>query len=271
MNNLKLRNKIFLILVLPLLAIFMLSSILIFEKVEKVLNMDKTSSYIEFTDQMSKLLANLQKERELSLYYINSYAQTKKDDLENQIKASSLSQENLDIFINNFYLIKKDSKLFDKYEIFKTNISLLDEKRINIKELSKSSKDIENYYDELISDLLSFFDELLIYSNSKELLKASKTYISITNIIEKTYKENYLIKNIFDNNFISNSNYNNFISLIIFQDSDINELRKNLTQEQLDFFNQKLQSTIFTNIDDFRRAIFLKSEKDNILNTIKEK
>ncbi|HRL09483.1 MAG TPA: hypothetical protein PLZ88_08460, partial [Aliarcobacter sp.] len=56
---------------------------------------------------------------------INSYAQTKKDDLENQIKSSSLSQENLDIFINNFYLIKKDSKLFDKYEIFKTNISLL--------------------------------------------------------------------------------------------------------------------------------------------------
>ena len=122
MNNLKLRNKIFLILVLPILAIFMLSSILIFEK---VLNMDKTSSYIEFTDQMSKLLANLQKERELSLYYINSYAQTKKDDLENQIKASKLAEENLDTFIKNFYLIKKDHKLFDKYEIFKTNISLL--------------------------------------------------------------------------------------------------------------------------------------------------
>ncbi|MGJ0330006.1 methyl-accepting chemotaxis protein [Aliarcobacter cryaerophilus] len=270
MNNLKLRNKIFLILVLPILAIFMLSSILIFEKVEKVLNMNKTSSYIEFTDQISKLLANLQKERELSLSYINSYAQTKKDDLENQIKASKLAEENLDTFIKKFYLIKKESKLFDKYETFKTNISLLDEKRTSVKELSKSSKDIENYYDELISDLLSFFDELLIYSNSKELLKASKTYISITNIIEKTYKENYLIKNIFDNNFISNSNYNNFISLIIFQDSDINELRKNLTQEQLDFFNQKLQSTIFTSIDDFRRAIFLKSEKDNILNTIKE-
>ena len=101
MNNLKLRNKIFLILVLPILAIFMLSSILIFEKVEKVLNMDKTSSYIKFTDQMSKLLANLQKERELSLYYINSYAQTKKDDLENQIKLSRLSHEKLDIFINS--------------------------------------------------------------------------------------------------------------------------------------------------------------------------
>ena len=87
--------------------------------------MDKTSSYIDFTVEISKLLVNLQKERELSISYINSHAQTKKDDLENQIKLSSLSQENLDIFINNFYLIKKDHKLFDKYEIFKTNISLL--------------------------------------------------------------------------------------------------------------------------------------------------
>ena len=63
MNNLRLRNKIFLILVLPILAIFMLSSILIFEKVEKVLNMNKTSSYIDFTVEISKLLVNLRKER----------------------------------------------------------------------------------------------------------------------------------------------------------------------------------------------------------------
>ena len=59
------------------------------------------------------------------LTYINSYAQTKKDDLENQIKVSKLAEENLDTFIKKFYLIKKESKLFDKYEIFKTNISLL--------------------------------------------------------------------------------------------------------------------------------------------------
>ena len=56
MNNLKLRNKIFLILVLPILAIFMLSSILIFEKVEKVLNMDKTSSYIVIPEKLDKVL-----------------------------------------------------------------------------------------------------------------------------------------------------------------------------------------------------------------------
>lgn len=42
-----------------------------------------------------------------------------------KVELSRLSHEKLDIFINSFYLIKKDHKLFDKYEIFKTNISLL--------------------------------------------------------------------------------------------------------------------------------------------------
>ena len=41
------------------------------------------------------------------------------------LKTELIHHEKLDIFINSFYLIKKDHKLFDKYEIFKTNISLL--------------------------------------------------------------------------------------------------------------------------------------------------
>ena len=36
-----------------------------------------------------------------------------------------INKEGIDLDIKNFYLIKKDHKLFDKYEIFKTNISLL--------------------------------------------------------------------------------------------------------------------------------------------------
>ena len=73
MNNLKLRDKILLILVLPILAVFLLSSILISQKIEEVINMNKTSSYMNFTFKVSELLSNIQKERELSILYLNSY------------------------------------------------------------------------------------------------------------------------------------------------------------------------------------------------------
>lgn len=63
MNNLKLRDKILLILVLPILAVFLLSSILISQKIEEVKNMNKTSSYMNFTFKVSELLSNIQRER----------------------------------------------------------------------------------------------------------------------------------------------------------------------------------------------------------------
>ena len=77
MNNLKLKNKILLILLLPLITIFILSSILISTKIEKERNMARTSSYIEFTVKISTLLTSFQKERELSILYLNSYGKNK--------------------------------------------------------------------------------------------------------------------------------------------------------------------------------------------------
>lgn len=56
MKNLKLRNKIFLILVLPMIAILTLTSFLIVEKIENVSNMKKTSKYINFTVEILKVL-----------------------------------------------------------------------------------------------------------------------------------------------------------------------------------------------------------------------
>lgn len=90
-----------------MLAIFMLSSILISEKVEKVINMNKTSTYIDFTTEVSEVLKNMQKERELSILYLNSYGKVKSDELAQQINISNQSQKKFDEFISDFELAKK--------------------------------------------------------------------------------------------------------------------------------------------------------------------
>ncbi|WP_152056357.1 methyl-accepting chemotaxis protein, partial [Aliarcobacter butzleri] len=131
-------------------------------------------------------------------------------------------------------------------------------------------KEIENFYNEKNLNLISFFDDLLIYSNSKELSKSSLIYISITNIIEKVYNEKILVKSIFEHNFMSNSNYNNFISLIVFQDSYLEVLKKNLSNEQLEDLKKQLEDNSFKDIEKLRSIIFLKIEKENLLAQIKE-
>ena len=270
MNNLKLRDKILLILVLPILAVFLLSSILISQKIEEVKNMNKTSSYMNFTFKVSELLSNIQKERELSILYLNSYGKIKSDELEKQIKITDESERKFEDFISNFDLIKKENNLLEKINIQKDSLIKIKELRTSVKELRVDLKFTENIYNVSVANLISFFDDLLIYSNSKELTKASQAYVAIINTIEKSYKEKDLVKNIFDYNAVSNSNYNNFISLIIFQDSHIYDLKKNITVEELEYVNNQLNNDVFKKLEDYRGLIFLKIDKENLINSIKE-
>ncbi|MFW2608687.1 hypothetical protein, partial [Aliarcobacter butzleri] len=80
----------------------MLPSVLIFEKIEKKSYMNKTSSYIDFTVKIPKVLTAFQKERVLSILYLNSYGKIKTDELEKQITSSNENWKQLNDFIENF-------------------------------------------------------------------------------------------------------------------------------------------------------------------------
>jgi len=61
MNNLKLQNKIFLILLLPIVAILILSSNSIFNKYEENVKMNESIEYLYFLENVSSLIHDLQK------------------------------------------------------------------------------------------------------------------------------------------------------------------------------------------------------------------
>ncbi|OCL83560.1 methyl-accepting chemotaxis protein [Arcobacter porcinus] len=269
MKNLKLRNKIFLILVLPMMAIFMFTTILVVEKLENVKDMNRTSSYINFTVEVQKFLTNLQKEREIAISYIDNYG-SNKELFENQIKNSIKSQKDLENFISKFALVKNDNNLVEKLDILKNNLEQIVLKREDSLKLSVDSKSLELFYDETILNLISFFDELLIYSNSKELLKSSQTYISIISIVEKLYQEKNLVKVIFKQQHISNEDYNKFISLLTFQDAETVEFTRNLTKNQKEYYDRKTNNASFENIDKLREVIFLKAKKNELVNSMRE-
>jgi methyl-accepting chemotaxis protein len=270
MNNLKLKNKILLILLLPLITIFILSSILISTKIEKERNMARTSSYIEFTVKISTLLTSFQKERELSILYLNSYGKNKKDELLTQIKNSDENLKLLNTFVESFKLIKDDNNLLEKINLYKKDLEALDENRKKTTDLKISINELVSYYDKNCSNLISFFDDLLIYSNSKELSKSSQAYVSLVNVIEKSYSEKNIVKNIFEQGSISNSNYNDFISYVASQNAYIEVLIKNLTTEELELLKNEAQTESFKEVDKFRAILISKVEKDVLLSSIKE-
>ncbi len=270
MNNLKLKNKILLILTLPIIAILILSFISINDKFEKERTMTMTSSYIDFTVKISTLLTSLQKERELTISYIDSYAKVGKTKLEKQVELSNQALNSLNVFLEDFTIVKIDSNLLEKIDMLKNNILKIKETREKVIELKINSTEVIDYYNNLNMNLISFFDDLLIYSSGKELSKSSQAYVALINVIEKTYAEKNIVKNIFNHNHISNEDYNLFLSFVSSQNSYLDIFVKNLSTKQLEFYEKEISSNSFKEVKNFRELIYIKIQKESFLSEIKD-
>ena len=270
MDNLKLKNKIILILLLPIFAILILSSNLIYDKYEKQKYISKTSSYILFTAKISDLLMNLQKERELFISYISTYGKENKINLENQIKISKKSFDELNIFLDDFKLLNSESNLLEKINEFKNILSNIKKFREESLELKISPSELIEYYSKNIKNMVLFFDDLLVYSNTKELSKSSQSYVSLINVIEKAYSEKNIVKNIFEHNNVSNEEYDDFIALISSQNSYLDIFIKNLSPKQIEFYENEIKIKSFKDVEEFRKLVYLKIKKNSYLFEIKD-
>ena len=270
MNNLKLKNKILLILALPLITILILSSFSIYDKVEKELKMSKTTEYINFTIKVSEFLTEFQNEREFGILYLDSYGRNKKEELLSQIDKSQEKLSTLFTFVENFELAKNDENLSNKISDFKNHIENINQIRKNTIELKIDTNELVKVYNKNIFDLISFFDDLLIYSNNKELSKFSQSYVSLINVIEKSYSEKNIVKKILEHNYISSEDYNSFLFLISSENSYLDILVKNLSSTQLEFFKNEMNSQSLKNVDYIREVLFLKVKKDSYLSDLKE-
>jgi methyl-accepting chemotaxis protein len=119
-------------------------------------------------------------------------------------------------------------------------------------------------------NLISFFDDLLIYSSGKELSKSSQAYLALINVIEKTYSEKNIVKNIFNHNSISNEDYNNFLFLIASQNSYLDIFTKNLSTAQFEFYKKEINSNSFKEVNNFREIIYIKMKKEIFISEIKD-
>ena len=183
---------------------------------------------------------------------------------------SNKAFDELEEFLKDFKLIKTDDNLLNKINIFKNNISKIKDIRVNLLQLKINSNDIIDFYGKNINNLISFFDDLLIYSNSKDLSKSSQAYVSLINVIEKTYSEKNIVKNIFEHSNISNEDYNNFISFVSSQNSYLDVFRKNLSLSQNEFYEKEVKSNSFIEVEKFRELISQKIKKDTYLTEIKD-
>ena len=145
MNNLKLKNKIFVVLILPLFTILILSFMSIWDKYKNSEKMDNSLEYLYFLEKVSSLIHDLQKERNISTLFLESYGKEFSEELKTQINKSDESINKLNEFLKN-YSFFKDEEAKKRVSNFGKNIKQIQETRQKNIDLQISKQDLEKNY-----------------------------------------------------------------------------------------------------------------------------
>ncbi len=267
MNNLKLKNKIFMILILPLFTILILSFMSILDKYKNSGKMNDSLEYLYFLQNVSSLVHNLQKERNTAILFLDNYGKKYSEDLINQIKKSDEELIKLNKSIDNLSFNEDETK---KVLEFKENINLIQQTREKNSQSQITKNELEKNYTLQINTLSHFVDELITYSSVGNLSKYSQAYIAFNQLIEKSFKEQDYIKNILEAGNILENDYNYFLNSITEQNLYITTINDNILKKDNDGFKNIFLTKDFDEMEKLRKIISLKSQKDSFILKIKE-
>nr|WP_072680269.1 nitrate- and nitrite sensing domain-containing protein [Arcobacter sp. LA11] len=270
MNNISLKNKIFLILAIPIVVIVLLSIDLIYTKIKEQNSIKKTKTYLEFSIDSNELLSKLQLERDISLIYLNSYGKEYKNELNSHRNNTKLKIKEIDKFLSSFDEQLHSQNVKKKIDLLKIELKKIDSIRMKVDNISISDDKLSEYYSKLIKTILSFMDNVLNYTNDAALSKKLQAYISIANITEYASLERILLRQIFEKGSFSNNEYYKFSSLVSSQNTFSNIFIKIANLEQISEFKKMQTCKDCKEVEEYRNILFNKSKKNQIISHIRE-
>ncbi|WP_321315398.1 methyl-accepting chemotaxis protein [Halarcobacter sp.] len=269
MNNLSLKNKIKLILALPIFAIIFLSSENIYEKIKEKNNLNKSKEYIEFSLLSSNLLQSIQDEREYSLIFINTYGKKFSKDLKSVRKNTDDKINKIDNFLITFDVKQYSTNIEKKILDVKKDFGKLKEIRKKVNEIAIGNKELLDYYKQLNNKLLFFIDDSQTYNNDGVLSKKLQAYLAIVKITEFSSLERRILREIFEKGILDYRDYSEYISSFSSQNIYISLYKDVLNEKENELLLKDLKSCdSCKEVEDFRKIIENKAIKNEIISRV---
>ncbi len=220
LRRLPIKNKVKLLAMIPLVVIFLIVLIIFYTKYEEKVMLEKIKRYNIFNAKISELLHETQRERGLSVSYVNS----KTDDF----KGKLLSQREVtDRKIEEFKNISKDilsenlrfgtENLRFVLEEFKT----LQELRNSVNGLNIEAKKIVSYYSKINENLLTFIAFSTKNSFNEDVISSLNGYYNFLAAKEKAGVERALGSSAFGQKAFTNELFANYVSTVAEQETSM--------------------------------------------------
>ena len=242
LNNLSIRMKLVLQILVPTLTILALASFLIYGKYAEVQTFQRADKSSVLLSRISSLVHETQKERGMSAVYLGSKGQKYKDKLLNQRKLTDKQLEMIQAYIAQENL-NTPEYLGDVISKAYADVSKLKEMREKILNLQISTQDALAYYTHMNNDFLMIIVKVSAVPSTPEISKQIIAYLSFLMAKERAGIERAVGANILTHDYFVGDSQERFADLISTQNSFMKTFNDYSDEATKSYFNQMLNNT----------------------------
>ncbi|MCQ4348110.1 nitrate- and nitrite sensing domain-containing protein [Pseudomonas stutzeri] len=197
LHDLSIRNKLLLILLLPMLALFYLAASGILERQQSHADMRRLESLAELAGLVSALVHETQKERGMSAGFVGSRGARFATELPRQRMATDRQRAALEAFLVALPATQLGERVSAMLEPAQARLAELGEQRRGVSALTLGADAAVGYYSALNADLLEVVGELARSTRQGELVQRLAAYYNLLQSKERAGIERAVLTNAF--------------------------------------------------------------------------
>ncbi len=260
-NNLKIKNKLFLMLLLPIVCLLYFSLNGIWEKNKIAGDMKDLQELSSLAVKVSALVHETQKERGMTALFMGSKGGEAVSKLSEQKTETDKKITDLQGFLKGFNSEKFGLEFKGSLDNALRNLDNIKNKRDSVSTLKVSTAEIVDYYTNMNGSFLDVIAYISRLSKNAELSTLSSAYVNFLLEKERAGIERAILSNTFAADRFGPEMFNKFTSTVAEQNTYTGMFLSLATIEQRDFYKNKMQGQFVDETARMRKTAFEKADK----------
>jgi methyl-accepting chemotaxis protein len=256
LKNMKIRFKLLMMVVAPLIGLLVFSARDGMEKYTLLQSINATRTITGLAVRVGSLSHEIQKERGLSSGYINSKGEKFRDDLVKQRELVNGELVKVKQYVDaNGMALEPVKKALDAAG---GTLDKLQETRGSVDGLKIEGKDSFSFYTKLILSYMDVVAAVSITSDNHEIMRAATAYYAYVKAKEETGKERATLNAVLSADMFNDETFQRTLMIVAAQKNYLDLFKKYASAADLTASDEKTKAPVFQKVEELRGAILAK-------------
>jgi len=262
-SNIKIRNKLILMLTFPIAALLYFSVTEIWQKSSMVNEMKAINSLTTLSIKMSALVHELQRERGITIVFLGGKGAKFSSELSEQRMETNRKITELQGVLNGLHADRFGVEFNNDLNSALGSLDNIKSMRESVNRLAISTAEVFDFFTNTNNLFLNVAAHIVKLSTIAEMSSMASAYVNFLLAKERAGKERALLARVFGANQFGIGMFRQFNSIISEQETYTNTFLFFATSGQRNFYRNKMQGIFIDEVARMRKIVLEDSDKKN--------